>query len=720
MAADGSIIIDTRINTGGFDKGAASLKSQFAGLGSSVKKLGGLIAAAFSVRQIIAFGKEAIALGSDLQEVQNVVDVTFTTMNEQINEFAQNAAKTAGLSETMAKRYAGTFGAMAKSFKFTEEEAFNMSTALTQLTGDVASFYNLTQDEAYTKLKSVFTGETESLKDLGVVMTQTALDDFALRKGLKKTTSQMTEQEKVALRYQFVLEQMNGASGDFLRTSDSWANQTRLLSLQFDSLKATIGQGLINALTPAIKVLNEMIASFQVLANSFLEFTEAVFGEAGSASQAITETAQSAEALGNNVEEAGKKAKKALAPFDEIAKISGTNETEMSTASASIVANDVTIGENVQDNVSPAIDRISQNLQDLIAPLQEIDFKPVMDQVSTLGGVFKRLGKVVEDSLSWAWFDILVPLSVWTIEDFAPASVEMLKNALDVLAVAGEIVLDSIKSLWEYLEPAFMWLGDVAVLCVDLVSQHFADMAQTLGAKSQKIKEIFSGLGEIFLALWNLIRPFLDNLVEYWRATTKNLSDNLAEEIAIIIDILHGLIEFIAGVFTGDTKRAFDGFGEMMAGLVNLVIGLINKMISAIVEGINYTIRGINSLSFTVPDWVPGIGGESIGFKIPTIKAPQIPYLASGAVIPPNAPFMAVLGDQRHGTNIEAPLETIQEAVAAVMADFHAGNMAGHEATVAILREMLEAVLGIEIGDSVIGEAVERYKRKTAALKGGT
>ena len=163
MAADGSIIIDTRIDTSDF----VNLKQQFSGLASTAKKLGLAIGAAFSVRAITQFAKECLDLGSDLQEVQNVVDVTFTTMNEQVNAFAQNAVNTAGLSETMAKRYAGTFGAMSKAFGFAESEAYAMSTALTQLAGDVASFYNITQDEAYTKLKSVFTGETESLKDLG-------------------------------------------------------------------------------------------------------------------------------------------------------------------------------------------------------------------------------------------------------------------------------------------------------------------------------------------------------------------------------------------------------------------------------------------------------------------------------------------------------------------------------------------------------------------------
>ena len=146
MKADGSVVINTLVDTKGFGKGMANMKSQFSGLGASAMKLGGAIAAAFSVKAIIDFSKQALDLGSDLAEVQNVVDVTFGTMSDKINEFAKNASASAGLSETMAKKYAGTFGAMAKSFGFAEGEMVTMSTSLTQLAGDVASFYNLTQE----------------------------------------------------------------------------------------------------------------------------------------------------------------------------------------------------------------------------------------------------------------------------------------------------------------------------------------------------------------------------------------------------------------------------------------------------------------------------------------------------------------------------------------------------------------------------------------------
>ena len=193
----GDIFLDLNINKKGF-------QTQLGSIGKLATKAGATIAAAFSVKKIIDFGKACIDLGSDLAEVQNVVDVTFPHMTKTIDEFASGAAAKFGLSETMAKKFTGTFGSMAEAFGFSEKQAADMATTLTGLAGDVASFYNISQDEAYTKLKSVFSGETETLKDLGIVMTQSALDAYALANGYGKVTSKMTEAEKVSLRYAFV------------------------------------------------------------------------------------------------------------------------------------------------------------------------------------------------------------------------------------------------------------------------------------------------------------------------------------------------------------------------------------------------------------------------------------------------------------------------------------------------------------------------------------
>ncbi len=223
MAADsvGQIGLDLVVNKNDFDK-------QMKGIQGLAKKAGAALAAAFAVKKLIDFGAQCIELGSDLQEVQNVVDVTFPRMSKQINDFAKNAAVQFGLSETMAKKFTGTFGAMSKAFGFGEKQAYEMATALTGLAGDVASFYNISQDEAYTKLKSVFTGETETLKDLGIVMTQSALDSYALANGYGKVTAKMSEAEKVALRYKFVQDQLSRR----LVTSSGrrMAGQTRCVS----------------------------------------------------------------------------------------------------------------------------------------------------------------------------------------------------------------------------------------------------------------------------------------------------------------------------------------------------------------------------------------------------------------------------------------------------------------------------------------------------------
>ena len=280
--ADGRVIIDTEVDPQGARRGLRDVESHMERLGGIAKKIGGLLAGAFAVKGIVNFAQECIDLGSDLAEVQNVVDSTFTTMSKKVDEFATSAAQMYGLSETMAKQFTGSFGAMAKSFGFTEQQAFDMSTTLAGLAGDVASFYNIDQETAYGKLKAVFSGETESLKDLGIVMTQSALDSYAMANGFGKTTDKMTEQEKVALRYKFVIDQLSTASGDFQRTSGGWANQVRILKLQFDSLKATIGQGLINLLLPVVKVINTVLGKLATLANAFKSLTELITGTTSS------------------------------------------------------------------------------------------------------------------------------------------------------------------------------------------------------------------------------------------------------------------------------------------------------------------------------------------------------------------------------------------------------------------------------------------------------
>lgn len=398
------------------------------------KKAGAALAAAFGVKKLVEFGKQCLELGSDLAEVQNVVDVTFPNMTAQVDKFAKSAAQSFGLSETMAKQYTGTFGAMAKAFGFSEKQAYDMGTTLTGLAGDVASFYNLSQDEAYTKIKSVFTGETESLKDLGVVMTQTALDSYAMANGFGKTTSAMTEAEKVALRYQFVQDQLSAAQGDFARTSDSWANQCRILSLQTQSLMATIGQGLINLFTPVIRVINTAIGKLATLANAFKAFTELITGNKSSgtesngvssitsaatdAEDSLDSASDSASNLASNTSDVGQAAKNAakemrsLMGFDQINKLdsqsdstsSGSSSTPSSggtgTAGVAVDYGSLADGDTVLDKTDEKLSALQKRCQELAKLFKkgfEIGFGDSQKKIDSINKSARNIGKNLKE-----------------------------------------------------------------------------------------------------------------------------------------------------------------------------------------------------------------------------------------------------------------------------------------------------------------------------------
>lgn len=233
-------------------------------VGNLISTLGKLVSAGL----IVKFGKQCLDAASNLQEVANVVDVTFGHSAQLVNDWAKSNAASFGLSETAAKRYVGTFGTMAKQFNMTAKDAAYMGIELTKLTGDVASFYNIDDKAAATKLKAVFTGETESLKELGVVMTQTQLDSYAMANGWGKTTKEMSEQEKVVLRYQYTMEKLSHAQGDFSRTSDGYANSVRRLKLNLENLKVEIGNELLpvaaqglGAIGSALKAVSPFLIS---------------------------------------------------------------------------------------------------------------------------------------------------------------------------------------------------------------------------------------------------------------------------------------------------------------------------------------------------------------------------------------------------------------------------------------------------------------------------
>lgn len=195
--------------------------------------------------EFVDFAKEGIELASDLTEVQNVVDVTFGDSSGTINNWAKQAATSFGMSELAAKQYTGSLGAMLKSQGITSDSVVQLSTDLVGLAGDMASFYNIDIETAFEKIRSGMSGETEPLKQLGINMSVANMEAYALAEGIEKPWKKMSQQEKTMLRYNYLLEQTADAQGDFARTSDSYANQQRIMELTLQNLSAELGEKLL-------------------------------------------------------------------------------------------------------------------------------------------------------------------------------------------------------------------------------------------------------------------------------------------------------------------------------------------------------------------------------------------------------------------------------------------------------------------------------------------
>lgn len=538
---------------------------QMGGIQKLAAKVGKALAAAFAVNKLVSFGKECLELGSDLAEVQNVVDVTFPAMTAQVDNFAKEAANAFGLSETMAKQFTRTFGAMAKAFGFCEKQAYDMGTALTGLAGDVASFYNLSQEEAYTKLKSVFTGETESLKDLGVVMTQTALDAFALANGYGKTTSAMSEAEKVALRYSFVQKQLSAAQGDFARTSDSWANQTRILKLQIDSFKAAIGQGLINVLTPAIRAINTLMAKLVQLAGVFKAFTESFTGKrAESVAGGLVSAETAAAGISDNIDSAGKAAKKlkSLLPTDELTLLSSQDSSD-SSASANATGLDIPALQTAVEEIDSETGNILEKFERIFSGLgidefvehfkngiRKINFEEIRTNFARIAEQIPYLAKTAVKNIE----TILEPLSGYVGNRLGNAiaiGAEILNVSLDGMATFLEKNVDKInvwsREVSQYIADGFTNLTRIDE---DISNAVLGGLEKAKPILVQGISDFFSGFTRMGMGAGTILSDSFQiatSQTAQWVAENKGLLQAAIEDFLTFAGETGSLIGQIAG-----------------------------------------------------------------------------------------------------------------------------------------------------------------------------
>lgn len=302
----------------------------------SLKNLFRAIIPLMGVRQLFNWGKQAVEISSDLTEVQNVVDTTFGDFKQKIEDFASVSIQDYGMSELTSKQIASRFQAMGVAMGFSQGKMSDMSVELTKLAADMASFYNVEQSDVAESLESIFTGQTRPLRQYGLDLTQATVQEWAMKQGIDANMQSMSQVSKTLLRYQYVLANTTAAQGDFARTSNTWANQTRILGQSFQVLGSTIGEVLINAFKPLVSWLNNVMLKVISVVETIGNALGAIFGwtievSSGGATSGYDDMADGIGSVGDAADGAGsslgnaadkaKELKAALMGFDEINKL---------------------------------------------------------------------------------------------------------------------------------------------------------------------------------------------------------------------------------------------------------------------------------------------------------------------------------------------------------------------------------------------------------------
>lgn len=430
--------------------------------------------------------------------------------------------------------------------------------------------------------------------------------------------------------------------------------------------------------------------------------------------ESLEKAKKSAKSLASSVS----KVKRILAGFDEINRL-GQKKTSGSSKKKTTTKKTET--EKKEETQAPAKQEPpKQEPQELATlPQQELpELQMFENGALNLAWVGEQLGNL-KDSVVDFWDNTLVPMSGWFDEGLLPGIRRIISEGLNpsqdkVIGFNG-----SVGGLWQQLTGGTGQLLQTVLPGLQQLDTTFGTLTGVFSLGSQQIGSSTNAMGQQVSGTAGFLQQCLQGLGIGWNSTLGQLQTGTATMSTGVTGSLRGITDFLLGGFSTAWSNGFAGLGNPAKGAFNSIIGLMNKMTGGFGGALNGVIGAANKLKISVPDWVPGIGGKQYGLSLKSVSIPQVPYLAKGAVLPANRPFLAMVGDQRSGTNVEAPLTTIQEAVANVMADHTAGNMAGHEATVQMLERILEAVLGIDVGEAVIGRAVQNYRLKNAVMKGG-
>lgn len=589
------------------------LKTASFNLGTLLKTAIGFraIQGVFNLGRSALDGKGILEIGSAVTEVQNVVDVAFGNMASMVNEFANTSIEKFGLSELAAKQYSGVLMSMFKSSGFNvsadmRQQAAEMSLALTGLAGDLASFYNIRAEDAFYKLRAAMAGEIEPLRQLGVNMNIVNLEAYAVSQGIHKSYQEMSLAEQQMLRYNYIMSVTGAQQGDFARTSMNWANQVRILAMNFQQLAATLGQGLIAAILPAVHALNSLMGKLIQVAETFRNFVYTLMGKKVSGSTGgivndlagIGDTSLGLENLGSaggdaasgmeDATGAAQDLKKALSvlSFDQL------NQLADSASAASGAIGGIGGGGGGLDDIqTPTFG----GLADALEQFKDPDVTPINEWAKKIREAFlahdwDKLGLIISDGVNkglWYLYDALNWNNVGPkITAFTNAFTETFNSLVDGInwTMAGRVLGTGINSIVNTFN--------------QLVGPYGIDF-ENIGRKLSvglrgAINEIEwtnlgNALGNGFMVSWRMLDGFITDMsredgagINGWEKLGTSVGEALKATLNridfntianVFSNGFNSIFDFLKGF---NASKPFEGLGEKISTALNNAISNIN------------------------------------------------------------------------------------------------------------------------------------------------
>ena len=603
-----------------FEKRMESISSKAKSIGDKLSGIGTALTVGVTTPLAVA-GKSMVDAASDFDENLNKISVAFGDSADDVKAWADTATESFGLSMNQALEATSLFGDMATSMGISQSEAASMSTSLAGLAGDMASFKNIGIDEAMTALNGVFTGETESLKQLGIVMTEVNLQEFA--DGLGLVYDDMTQAEKVQLRYNYVMAMSKNAIGDYARTSDGTANSMRTFQASVENLAITLGQNLLPIVTPIIQKATEMVNAFAAADPELQQLVLKIAGIAAAAGPALLVIGKMVSAfgsvsgaigfLGGKISALGGMGGAISAVFTAISSPIGIAVAAI-TALVAAFAYLMTTNEGFRNSIMQTVSTIGQSLMPIIQALMPVIQNIATVLATTISSVLQALAPVLAQIVTMIGQIVatVAPLIAQLVSQLAPILTTIIQTVGNIVSAVLPPVITIINAIMgaieELLPPIMSVLStviDVVSQIIDAITPIISFVAGVISDIMGIISPIISFIAGVISSIISVISPIASTVASVFSAIFSTVSSIMNKVGSVIKTVFNGIKSAWNGL-TGFVSGVFDGISGAVQELVNSVTGFVNGVIG----GINSAIGLIN--------------------KIPGVSIGTIPYLAHG------------------------------------------------------------------------------------------